>query len=93
MTTSKLLNGFNSHTSFKVCCASPGCGGGHIFLHGCMYVGGNGGDVLTAAATVADLGAPHESAEHSAQAEAREGKKKITVNNFLMLLQRNKEGG
>lgn len=56
-------------------------------------MGGNGGDVLTAAATVADLGAPHESAEHSAQAEAREGKKKITVNNFLMLLQRNKEGG
>lgn len=40
---------------------------------------------------MADIGAPHKSAKHSAQAQA--GGKKITVNNFLMLSQRNKEGG
>ena len=32
------------------------------------YERGNGGDVLTAAATAADLGTSHESAEHSALA-------------------------
>lgn len=38
-----------------------------------MYVGGNGGDVLAAAAAnVTDLGAPHVSAKHSAQAQAGE---------------------
>lgn len=42
-----------------------------------------------AAATATDLGAPRESAEHSAlkprHRERREEEKKITVNNFLML--------
>ena len=39
-----------------------------------MHVGGNGGNVLAAAAAaaVADLAAPHEAAEHSAPAQAGE---------------------
>lgn len=47
--------------------------------------------ILAAAGAVADTGAAHESAQHSDRAQA--GGEKITVNNFLMLSQRNKEGG